>query len=723
MTSRLQTGPPPGPKRTNLRDLTRLTERAPVEVEAKFLIEGAEQARALVDSLQPPETRSITSLNIVDSYWDTPDWSLYRAGWAYRWRDASGSKSLALKSIDGGSELLHRRRELEQPVSSFPGHNGHDHTGGWVTDQVDDLDLTGLRELFRVNNHRRQFDIRTPDESLVRAAIDQTTISTALPLEEPPPGCAAFIELELELVEGREESLLQLAKAVQKKYGLLRSRRGKFDRGLQAAGLSPPSAPASESLHENSSYLAEIHRLDFSPDDPAIHLAYRCFLDEFEGMLAQEPRAWEGLDPEGVHQMRVRTRRLRAAFRAFKDVMPAESVRAFNGEFKWVAAALGKVRDLDVYRASLDQYASGIPDVANEHDADYQRHLEDRWRKARKRLLACLESKRYARLKDRFTRFLERGPSQRAMKSSGNVTVAAASRQLIGKRFKSVLREGRAVTPTSTEESLHSLRINCKRLRYLFEFFDPVYDRTFKSEVKKLRNLQDVLGEFQDTCVGEQQLRHFVRNAPRKDRSLGHFIAFGYASSGQERQETIRWDDLPKAWMNFDRDGARDAVVTRLGEPAVPSRTDGRDREVALITPGRTPKSPRYRQACVIPFRRLGNDVSFCVITSFDNQRWIFPKGFVDGDESLQETGLKEAFEEAGLHGQVVGPSLGRYVYSKWGAVLDVEVMLMEVERADGAWLEGNRLRRWTSGKEALELIGKPELREMLRRGMRRLSG
>ncbi len=694
-----------------------------MEVEAKFLIEGAEQAEELFDSLGSPQTQPITSLDIVDSYWDTPDWSLYRAGWAYRWRDASGSKSLALKSIDGGDDILHRRRELEQPVSSFPGDNGQAHPDGCVSDQLDDLDLTELRELFRVNNHRRQIDIRTPDESLVRAAIDQTTISTASPMEEPPPGCAAFIELELELVEGREESLLQLAKTVQKRYGLLRSRRGKFDRGIQAAGLSPPSAPSSESLHDESSYLAELHRHVFAPDDPAIHFAFRCFLDEFEGMLVEEPGAWEGLDPEGVHQMRVRTRRLRAAFRAFGNVMPAEAVRAFNGEFKWLAAALGKVRDLDVYRANLDQYASAISNGANEHDADYQRHLEDRWRKERKRLLACLASKRYSRLKQRFARFLERGPSQRAIKSAGKITIAAASRQLIGKRFKSVLREGRAVTPTSSDDSLHALRINCKRLRYLFEFFDPVYNRAFKGEIGKLRSLQNVLGEFQDACVAEQQLRRYVRSAPRKDRNLGQFTAFGHANSGQDRREAIRWDDLPKAWMEFDRDGARDAVVTRLGEPTGQTLAEASDRQAVWASTDRAPHPPRYRQACVIPYRRVGHDVSFCVITSFDNKRWIFPKGFVDGDESLQETGLKEAFEEAGLHGRVVGPPLGRYVYSKWGSVLEVAVLLMEVERADGAWMEANRLRRWTSAKEALDLIGKPELREMLRRAVHRLSG
>ena len=454
-----------------------------------------------------------------------------------------------------------------------------------------------------------------------------------------------------------------------------------------------------------------------------IHLAYRCFLDEFEGMLDQEPKAWEGLDPEGVHRMRVRTRRLRAAFRAFRDVMPADSVRAFNGEFRWVAAALGKVRDLDVYLADIARYAAGLPADHAGQDRDYQRHLEVRWRKARQRLLACLGSRRYERLKARFAHFLGRGPSQRVMKTFGAITVGAAARRLIGKRYKSVLGDGRAITPTSSAKSLHNLRIECKRLRYLFEFFDPIYGKAFKPEIRDLKALQNVLGEFQDTCVATQHLRKYVQGAPRRDENRGQLIAVGHVNSGQERQEAIRWDDLPLAWMKFDRDGARDAVLTRLVEPA--DRCPDEERAVGVTRRGvgRSPNPPGIRQACVIPFRRQGKDFSFCLITSYDNKRWIFPKGFVDGDESLEETGLKEAFEEAGLHGRIVGPTLGRYVYSKWGSVMDVTVLLMEVGRADESWLEDVRLRRWTSGSEALKLLGKPELREMLRRGMRRLSG
>ncbi len=95
-------------------------------------------------------------------------------------------------------------------------------------------------------------------------------------------------------------------------------------------------------------------------------------------MIAQEPRAWEGLDPEGVHKMRVATRRLRSALRAFKKVLPA-SIRSFNSEFKWLAAALGGVRNINVAMGNLPHFLSELPPEDAAYMDDYQQYLADQW--------------------------------------------------------------------------------------------------------------------------------------------------------------------------------------------------------------------------------------------------------------------------------------------------------------------------------------------------------
>ena len=116
-------------------------------------------------------------------------------------------------------------------------------------------------------------------------------------------------------------------------------------------------------------------------------------------------------------------------------------------------------------------------------------------------------------------------------------------------------------------------------------------------------------------------------------------------------------------------------------------------------------------QACVVPYRRRNERIEFCLITSLKKKRWIFPKGIVDPGETLEEAALKEAFEEAGLHGRIVGDPIGKYEDSKWGTNLEISVVLMEVAHCDEDWLESDvRLRRWVEADRALDLLSKKNL-------------
>jgi 8-oxo-dGTP pyrophosphatase MutT (NUDIX family) len=111
-------------------------------------------------------------------------------------------------------------------------------------------------------------------------------------------------------------------------------------------------------------------------------------------------------------------------------------------------------------------------------------------------------------------------------------------------------------------------------------------------------------------------------------------------------------------------------------------------------------------QASAIPFRRQGNDWSFCLITSSRRGRWGFPKGIIEGEDTAEITALKEAHEEAGLRGRICGEALGEYRYQKWGTDLDVRVFLMEVEFVDEEWPEAAiRQREWLNAKEAANRV------------------
>jgi 8-oxo-dGTP pyrophosphatase MutT (NUDIX family) len=134
-------------------------------------------------------------------------------------------------------------------------------------------------------------------------------------------------------------------------------------------------------------------------------------------------------------------------------------------------------------------------------------------------------------------------------------------------------------------------------------------------------------------------------------------------------------------------------------------------------------KQEPIAQACVIPLRYMNEQPEVCLITSLKNQRWIFPKGIIDPGETLEEAALKEAFEEAGLHGQIVGEPLGSYEDGKWGTNLKVAVVIMEVSRSDERWLEADvRERCWVTPEEALRILSKNELKKFLELALKQMS-
>lgn len=140
-----------------------------------------------------------------------------------------------------------------------------------------------------------------------------------------------------------------------------------------------------------------------------------------------------------------------------------------------------------------------------------------------------------------------------------------------------------------------------------------------------------------------------------------------------------------------------------------------------MNTPDPLPKS--IPQAGAVPYRLRGECIEFCLITSLKKKRWIFPKGIVDPGETPQETALKEALEEAGLRGRIVGEPLGSYRDTKWGTPLDVTVWLMEVDHCDDHWHEHDlRERRWVEPALVAEMVSKKRLKRFANRAVRRIA-
>ena len=131
-----------------------------------------------------------------------------------------------------------------------------------------------------------------------------------------------------------------------------------------------------------------------------------------------------------------------------------------------------------------------------------------------------------------------------------------------------------------------------------------------------------------------------------------------------------------------------------------------------------------YRQSGVIPYRMVDGEPEVLLITSVRRGRWIIPKGVVERQMSAADSASKEAWEEAGIRGEVKGRSIGSYEYEKWGGTCSVAVFLMEVTEQEDEWPERKeRRRKWMSLKKAAKRVDEPELEKLIRAAAELLNG
>ena len=137
---------------------------------------------------------------------------------------------------------------------------------------------------------------------------------------------------------------------------------------------------------------------------------------------------------------------------------------------------------------------------------------------------------------------------------------------------------------------------------------------------------------------------------------------------------------------------------------------------------GAVKKPERNKQYAALPWRYSGARREVLLISSRDTGRWVIPKGWPIKGLSPAETAAREAYEEAGLGGQISKKPIGAFEYGKRldnGAVqaTKVEVFALEQMVQHKDWPEqGQRKLQWFSIPEAAEAVQEPELKDIIRK-------
>ncbi len=220
-----------------------------------------------------------------------------------------------------------------------------------------------------------------------------------------------------------------------------------------------------------------------------------------EKMCALRDQALNWDDPEGVHDMRVASRRLRSALSDFKPCLRKGSLPL--ARLKAFADHLGAVRDEDVILAALaalcsaqadQKVAQGIEAIAEEH-----RH---RRTQARATLERTLKPSAIDEFRDDFRKRLRTATnlsnSTGEKDASQTLTFSQLGAGIVGARLKQLSAAGNAVYRPLQTKKLHKLRILAKRLRYAVELFAPCWGSEFKKSAAEIARFQTSLGELHD---------------------------------------------------------------------------------------------------------------------------------------------------------------------------------------------------------------------------------
>jgi CHAD domain-containing protein len=221
------------------------------------------------------------------------------------------------------------------------------------------------------------------------------------------------------------------------------------------------------------------------------------------------PGTLDDVDSEFLHDLRVAVRRTRALQRELAGVFPPEPLRVFRHGFRELQAITGPTRDLDVQLLEFDDLAAGLPEAEAADVVPLRWLLEDHRRAARAEMEAALRSERTQALLHNWGEILDAlVDSDEAGRPDAARPIADVAGERIAKVYARMVRMGAAIADDSPAEALHELRKKGKELRYLLEFFAPVFPpEVVKPMVSSLKGLQDVLGRFQDREVQADLLR------------------------------------------------------------------------------------------------------------------------------------------------------------------------------------------------------------------------
>jgi CHAD domain-containing protein len=516
---------------------------------------------------------------------DTFDWRLYRAGLVLEVEQARHSGRLLLTRANPTPDAkappdakatpdakappdANGTTLAEQPVTGWPPRRpAPDLPPGQVRDRIAALIspralLPVVRGVSTVSAMRLQ---NADGKTVARLTVDRPTATTAT--TATAAGTTAELPLRLAVTEvrGYPAQARKAASLLAAVPGVTLARQSAFAAALTALGRHP------------GEYTNGVDA-QITAQMPASVAVARLLLRLLDTLELNVDGVLRDIDTEFLHDLRVAVRRTRSAIKLLGEVLPADLAKPYAAEFKWLGDLTTPTRDLDVHLLGFDAMAGQLRAASPADLEPFRAFLTRRRARELRRLAVGLRSARFGALtRDWRKALLEirdaSSPGKRRRKRAP--AAAALALSTTSRAFRRIVAQGTAITPDSPPGALHDLRKRGKDLRYLLEFFAPLHDPVaYKRVVGDLKQLQDNLGEFQDSQVQREEIHALADAMLAEAVSTKHgapaatLLAMGEVAARLAASQAEARADFARRFARFAGPAARPRIRTLLGQPA-----------------------------------------------------------------------------------------------------------------------------------------------------------
>jgi CHAD domain-containing protein len=452
---------------------------------------------------------------LVTTYVDTPDLRVVRWGASLRHRRGEGW-TVKLPAGTTGTALIRQEHVFEGEDPRKLPVAASDLLSGFIRG-------ADLAPVARLQTRRAQVDL-TDELGLPIAIVTDDEVSVM----EGRRVASRFRELEVELAPGVADEALE--PIVER---LLDAGAGPVDNVAKLVRALGPRAQ--EQPDVVAPYIAK--------DATLADVIRRALAVSVARLVRHDAGVRLGEDPEAVHQARVATRRLRSDLRMFRDVLEPSWSGPIRDELRWLGGELGAVRDADVLRERLRTRAESL-DLADRPGVHALiERLDGLREQARERLLSALREPRYVQLLDELV-LATTEPTM--LEETAALPAETASRPMLEAPWKHLEAAAVPAREDPSDDALHGARIRAKRMRYAAEAVAPVFGKRAVAFAKAAADLQDVLGEHQDSVVARAWLRE-AASSGADPFAAGQLVALEGQAAAEARE---RW---PAAWKALSR--------------------------------------------------------------------------------------------------------------------------------------------------------------------------